>query len=65
MLRDYIRGCFQVGPDSRCVASEAGSFIDDESPELLTLQVASRAPLVSNDDFKMASFSFIFVFTDS
>ncbi len=43
MWRDYIRGCFQVGPDSRFMASEAGSFIDDEGPQLLTLQVASRA----------------------
>ncbi len=43
------------------MASEAGSFIDDESPELLTLQVASRATSISKDDFKMSPFSFIFV----
>jgi hypothetical protein len=43
------------------MASEAGSFIDDESPELLTLQVASRTPFVSKDDFKMSPFIFIFV----
>jgi hypothetical protein len=46
------------------MASEAGSFTDDESPELLTLQVASNAPFVSKDDFKMSPFLFI-LFTDS
>ncbi len=39
-----------MGPDSRCVASEAGSFIHDESPELLTFQVTSSAPFLSKDD---------------
>ncbi len=49
-----------MGPDSRCVASEAGSFTDDESPELLTLQVASRTPFVRKDDFTMSPFLLIF-----
>jgi hypothetical protein len=43
------------------MASEAGSFIDDESPELLTLQVASRALFLVKTTSKCRLFFSFFV----